>query len=165
MAIVISGNGIDMGGNPVSNVTVNNNVDVVDKEYVDTGAGVPFISNDNRVKTALNASGGAPIHALRAYLNFNHETNVIRKSVNISSVADIGVGILKPSFIIPMKTVDYPFVGIASDVGGGTDSDRLMATVYDAVPPTINNFTIGVVYSSSTSAYYDSRTVMLMVAE
>ena len=35
MAIVISGNGIDMGGNPVSNVTVNNNVDVVDKEYVD----------------------------------------------------------------------------------------------------------------------------------
>ena len=35
MAIVISGNGIDMGNNPVSNVTVNNNVDVVDKEYVD----------------------------------------------------------------------------------------------------------------------------------
>ena len=32
MAIVISGNGIDMGGNPVSNVTINNNVDVVDKE-------------------------------------------------------------------------------------------------------------------------------------
>ena len=35
MAIVISGNGIDMGGNPVSNVTVNSNVDVADKDYVD----------------------------------------------------------------------------------------------------------------------------------
>lgn len=40
MAIVISGNGIDMGGNPVSNVAINNSVDVVDKDYVDTGAGV-----------------------------------------------------------------------------------------------------------------------------
>ena len=35
MAVVISGNGIDMGGNPVSNVTVNSNVDVADKDYVD----------------------------------------------------------------------------------------------------------------------------------
>ena len=165
MAIVISGNGIDMGGNPVSNVTVNNNVDVVDKEYVDTGAGVAFVANDTRVKTALNASGNAPIHALRAYLNFNHETNVIRKSVNISSVADIGVGILRPSFIIPMETVYYPFVGIASDANAATDAGRLYATVYDAVPPTKNNFTIGVVHNSSTSAYYDSSTVMLMVTE
>ena len=43
MAIVISGNGIDMGGNPVSNVTINNNVDVVDKEYVDNNSKVANI--------------------------------------------------------------------------------------------------------------------------
>ena len=43
MAIVINGNGIDMGGNPVSNVTVNNNVDVVDKEYVDNNSKVANI--------------------------------------------------------------------------------------------------------------------------
>ena len=36
MGIIINGNGIDMGNNPVSNVAINNNVDVVDKEYVDT---------------------------------------------------------------------------------------------------------------------------------
>ena len=41
MAIVISGNGIDMGGNPVSNVAINNSVDVVDKEYADTKLSKP----------------------------------------------------------------------------------------------------------------------------
>lgn len=36
MAIVISGNGIDMGNSPISNVDIQNDVDVVDKEYVDS---------------------------------------------------------------------------------------------------------------------------------
>lgn len=34
MAIVISGNGIDMGNNPVSNVSIATSADVVDKAYV-----------------------------------------------------------------------------------------------------------------------------------
>lgn len=34
MAIVITGNGIDMGNNPVSNVKIENGIDVVDKAYV-----------------------------------------------------------------------------------------------------------------------------------
>lgn len=34
MAIVISGNGIDMGGNPISNVSTVDSVDVVDKAHV-----------------------------------------------------------------------------------------------------------------------------------
>ena len=135
------------------------------KEYVDTGAGVAFVANDTRVKTALNASGNAPIYALRAYLNYNQETNVIRKSVNISSVADLGTGIMKPGFIAPMKTDIYPVVGTASDVGRGTDAARLSFTLYDAIPPTVNNFTVGVVYSGSPAQYYDSTTVMIMVAE
>lgn len=33
--VVINGNGIDMGNNPISNVDIQNDVDVVDKEYVD----------------------------------------------------------------------------------------------------------------------------------
>lgn len=36
MAIVINGNGIDMGNSPISNVGIQNDVDVVDKEYVDS---------------------------------------------------------------------------------------------------------------------------------
>ena len=35
MAIVINGNGIDMGNNPVSNVSIDNRASVVDKAYVD----------------------------------------------------------------------------------------------------------------------------------
>ena len=50
MAIVINGNGIDMGGNPVSNVTINNNVDVVDKEYVNN-----YVSNNNVILQVVYA--------------------------------------------------------------------------------------------------------------
>ena len=51
MAIVISGTtGIDMGGNPVSNVTINNNVDVVDKEYVNN-----YVSNNNVILQVVYA--------------------------------------------------------------------------------------------------------------
>lgn len=42
MAIIISGNGIDMGNNPVSNVNIQNDVDVVDKEYVDNRSALPI---------------------------------------------------------------------------------------------------------------------------
>ncbi len=42
MAIVINGNGIDMGNSPISNVDIQNDVDVVDKEYVDNRSVLPI---------------------------------------------------------------------------------------------------------------------------
>ena len=104
------------------------------------------------------------------------EEDPISKKVKIRNMNFKVIGVLEEkgsgltqdqdgSVIIPMKTVYYPFVGIASDAGAATDASRLFATVYDAVPPTKNNFTIGVVHNSSTVAFYDSSTVMLMVTE
>ena len=111
MAIVISGNGIDMGNNPISNVDIQNNVDVVDKEYVDTGAGVAFVANDTRVKTALNASGTAPIYACRAWVNFDGTGTVaIRKSGNVSSITDLGTGRYRVNFATAMQDANYAFV-------------------------------------------------------
>ena len=112
MAIVITGNGIDMGGNPVSNVTINNNVDVVDKEYVDTGAGAAFIANDARVKTALNAGGTAPIYACRAWVNFNGTGTVaIRASGNVSSITDNGIGDYTVNFTSELPDTNYVVAG------------------------------------------------------
>ena len=51
MGIVISGTtGIDMGGNPVSNVDIQNDVDVVDKEYVNN-----YVSNNNVILQVVYA--------------------------------------------------------------------------------------------------------------
>ena len=78
------------------------------KEYVDTGAGVAFVANDARVKTALNASGGAPIYACRAWVNFNGTGTVaIRASGNVSSITDNGVGLYACNLITAMEDNNY----------------------------------------------------------
>ena len=78
------------------------------KEYVDTGAGVPFVANDNRVKTALNATGDAPIYGCRAWVNFNGTGTVaIRASGNVSSITDNGVGDYTINFTTAMPDENY----------------------------------------------------------
>lgn len=59
--------------------------------------------NDSRVKTALNASGTAPIYACRAWVNFNGQGTVaIRASGNVSSITDNGVGDYTVNFTTAM---------------------------------------------------------------
>lgn len=64
--------------------------------------------NDERVKTALNATGIAPIYACRAWVNFKGTGAVaIRASGNVSSITDNGVGNYKVNFTTAMLDVNY----------------------------------------------------------
>ncbi|MFY4844585.1 hypothetical protein ACOTVP_08610 [Aliarcobacter butzleri] len=68
--------------------------------------------NDNRVKTALNANGTAPIYACRAWVNFNGTGTVaIRASGNVSSITDNGVGNYTVNFTTAMVDSNYSFAG------------------------------------------------------
>ncbi len=65
-------------------------------------------ANDSNVKTALNASGTAPIYACRAWVNFNGVGTVaIKGSGNISSVTDNGVGNYTVNFTTAMPDADF----------------------------------------------------------
>ena len=66
MAIVINGNGIDMGNSPISNVDIQNDVDVVDKEYVDTN----IINVINMINFGSTGAYG---------LKWNQETDIYEK--------------------------------------------------------------------------------------
>lgn len=75
-----------------------------------------LIPNDSRVKTALNASGEAPIYACRAWVNFNGTGTVaIRASGNVSSITDNGVGDYTVNFATAMPDADYSAVGITGN--------------------------------------------------
>lgn len=92
----------------VTEVTVPESGELATKEYVDTGAGVPFVANDNRVKTALNASGEAPVYACRAWVSFGGIGTVgIRASGNFSSITDNGIGRYTANFITAMPDANY----------------------------------------------------------
>jgi hypothetical protein len=56
-------------------------------------ADLSLAANSAPIKTALNASGDAPIYACRAWVNFNGTGTVaIRASGNVSSITDNGTG-------------------------------------------------------------------------
>ena len=77
-------------------------------------------ANDSQVKTALNASGSAPIYACRAWVNFNGTGTVaIRASGNVSSITDNGVGRYTVNFTTAMPDVNYSTVFGQRNVGDG----------------------------------------------
>ena len=67
-----------------------------------------LVANDPAVKTALNATGTAPIYACRAWVNFNGTGTVaIRASGNTSSITDNAVGDYTMNFTTAMPNRAY----------------------------------------------------------
>ena len=150
MAIVISGTGINMGGNPVSNasqidsVLMNENgASVATETQVGT-------ANSALVKTALNATGAAPIYACRAWVNFNGTGTVaIRGSGNVSSITDNGVGDYTLNFTTAMPDANYGYSSMATSTVG--ESSGRLVPYSTSSPSTTTTFRVQ--YVGAT--YYD----------
>jgi hypothetical protein len=84
-------------------------------------AGDVGVANSSLVKTALNASGSAPIYACRAWVNFKGtDTVAIRASGNVSSIIDNGIGDYTVNFATAMVDANYSSVGSCTYMLGGT---------------------------------------------
>ena len=96
------------------------------------GSGVAMAANHSGVKTALNASGTAPIYACRAWANFDGTSGsgtgnsdiTINGSGNVSSITDNGTGNYTVNFTTDMPDTNYAvFVTFEPTVSnGGSDS-------------------------------------------
>lgn len=65
----------------------------------------------SQVKSALNASGSAPIYASRAWVNFNGTGTVaIRASGNVTSITDNGTGTYAVNLTTAMPDANYAAV-------------------------------------------------------
>jgi len=79
------------------------------------GSAVAMSANQACVKTAINASGAAPIYACRAWVNFdgtnafspNPSTSAIRDSGNVSSISENAAGNYGINFDISMPHDNY----------------------------------------------------------
>lgn len=79
-----------------------------------------------QTKSALNASGDAPIYSCRAWVNFNGTgTVVILASGNVSSITDNGVGNYKINFTTQMVDNNYAASGSVSN-RGSSDSQSVI---------------------------------------
>ena len=91
------------------------------------------IANSDVVKTALNATGLAPIYACRAWVNFNGTGTVaIRASGNVSSITDNGTARYTVNLTLSMPDTNYSAVG-TGDFGGG---NSFIVCAGDAGEPT-----------------------------
>jgi len=85
------------------------------KKYVDDNKEATWVANDNRAKTALNASGTAPVYACRAWVNFNGiDTVAIRASGNVSSITDNGIGDYTVNFATAMPDGEATLSGVTT---------------------------------------------------
>ena len=79
------------------------------------GSGVAMAANHSGVKTALNASGTAPIYACRAWVNFDGDSGsgtgssdiTINGSGNVLSITDRGTGRYTVTFSTAMPDANY----------------------------------------------------------
>lgn len=122
------------------------------KAYVDSASG-GWSANDTRAKTALNASGAAPIYACRAWVNFNGTGTVaIRASGNVSSITENGVGGYTVNFTTAMPDANY---SISSNHTG--DSSASGEAIYSYTTTGVSLAT------GNNNALYDPTAVFLAV--
>lgn len=128
---------------------------VATKEYVDNNGETPWKANDTRAKTALNASGTAPIYACRAWVNFNGTGTVaIRASGNVSSITDNGTGDYTVNFTTAMVDANYSVNGLSSaDSAGYGDVGAIVFRIKGSVSPTIS--AVRVVNSAGSGSIID----------
>lgn len=101
-----------------------------DIQSVALASSVTMSANQSCVKTAINASGSAPIYACRAWVNFNgttgsgvgHSDITINASGNVSSITDNGTGDYTVNFTTAMPDGNYALSGSGSANNGGNIS-------------------------------------------
>jgi len=80
------------------------------------------VANSTAVKTALNASGSAPIYACRAWVDYNGATNAVVASGNISTVTDNGTGLFTLNFDTAIQDANYSIGQCCGNTTGSTIS-------------------------------------------
>ena len=132
----------------ITEVTVPESGELVTKEYVDN-SNVPFVANDDRVKTSLNASGTAPIYACRAWVNFNGTGTVaIRASGNVSSITDGGVGDYRVNFTTALPDANYSWTFGVSEADSDSSGYNNTLVSHKTATPTKTTLRIISIYSN-----------------
>jgi hypothetical protein len=82
-----------------------------------------------QTKTALNATGSAPLYGCRAWVNFNGTGTVsINASGNVSSITDNGTGDYTVNFTTAMPDANYSTNATAGFTSGANSSMNFLST-------------------------------------
>jgi hypothetical protein len=138
---ITAGTGLSGGGDLSANRTLN----------------VSFSANESNVKTAINASGSAPIYACRAWINFDGTSASIgtgRANGNVSGVTDHGTGDYTISFATAMPDANYSVCGstgfVSNGVMGGFLAPHRIGTNGNESAPSTTAVRVNALYPNTT---------------
>ena len=80
------------------------------------------VANSAMVKSAINATGSAPIYAARAWVNFLGSNGSIRTDRNVTSVTRLSTGSYRVNFTTAMPSTNYSVTGALAASGSFTES-------------------------------------------
>ena len=129
----------DKGGNATgitvadttANVTINNLAGGA------IGSAVTMSANQACVKTALNASGDAPIYAVRAWVSFNgNQSGTITNHTggNVDSITVHSTGVYTINFTTALPDANYAVAGIAN--GNASNAGDIEVSIDAGTAPT-----------------------------
>jgi hypothetical protein len=146
-------------GYPANQTPAPNTIPVSDATGKIADGWLNFVANDPKVKTALNASGDAPIYACRAWVNFDGTTNppTIRASGNVSSVIKNGTGDYTINFAISMPDANYTIHLTNVDAIGGTWTSKVLSTNGTSYPFTYTASAVRVGFGGSGTSSGDLK--------
>lgn len=134
---------------------------------------VDFVSNQSQVKTALNASGGAPIYACRAWVNFDgffgtspftEANGGIYAAGNVSSVTDNGSSGYTINFGTAMPNSDYAVLfGICGGPGNASFVGSVVAVSQYGAPSIKTASAVQINTNDYTATHRDFREVYVSI--
>ena len=131
------------------------------------GSAVTMSANQACVKTALNASGSAPIYACRAWVNFDGTSTIaIRASGNVSSITDnggAGGGDYTVNFTTAMPDNDYTVTGMGRHQNGVSDAGIIIAIQTSDGSTGVTTSSVRISTHSENSSLADSPIVSVAI--
>ena len=129
----VTADDLNVGTGALSGVTgalINKTVGTIESDVSTNTGNVTELStaNNARTKAALNATGSAPIYAIRAWINFDMtSTPTQRTGGNILAIVDNGVGDCTLEFAVSMPTPNFvPLIGRVSSTTGNVGNGGLV---------------------------------------
>ena len=148
---ITAGTGLSGGGDLSTNRTIN----------------VSFSANESNVKTAINASGSAPIYACRAWINFDGTSASIgtgRANGNVSGVTDNGGnGDYTVTFATAMPDNDYVVAACGRHHNGVSDHGMIVCIQTSDGDAGVGTGSVRITTHQAGSTLQDSPIVSLAI--
>lgn len=152
-----------IAGTPDATETTAGKAKIATTEIAQAGTNDTDIITAKKLRDALNATGGAPVIAFRAWATIDGTTGVIKKGVGFASVSKVATGqfVCTPSISPPDVNYAVFLTNMKSTVYNASNTG--VAVANEAGSKTTTSFKINATLTGTASIYVDNAEIFIGV--